>query len=248
MARKKKPSSGPSNAYLLSFGDTMTTLLAFFIVLNSLAEDQTGANLHSGTGSFAQAMTAIGGGGSVPGNRGKTVVRQNAPMPDYVVPDPDGERSETGAAGPDDNPNELRVIDRDDDDFQRMMDEMSRLAEIDKKTSVTGEAVFDYFNRLNREAPLLSQEYRDAMTNVIPLLHQSQYEVMLIVWATTPGRKAWTRATEQASAITEELASMARLSEQQRGQLRGVAKPWFDKKAKRPVLSVIARRVTTANF
>ena len=248
MARKKKPSAGPSNAYLLSFGDTMTTLLAFFIVLNSLAEDQTGANLHSGTGSFAQAMTSLGGGGSVPGNRGKTVVRQEAPMPDYVVPDPDGQQSETGNAGPDDNPNDLRVIDRDRDDFERMMDEMSRLAELDKKTAVKGEAVFDYFRRLNSEAPLLSQEYRDEMTNVIPLLHQKQYEVVLIVWATTPGRKAWQRATEQASAIAEELATMARLSEKQRGQLRGIAKPWFDQDAKRPVLSVIARRVSTTNL
>ncbi|MCA9059275.1 MAG: hypothetical protein KDA85_12285, partial [Planctomycetaceae bacterium] len=33
------PSFGPSQAYLLSFGDTMTALLAFFIVLNSLAKE-----------------------------------------------------------------------------------------------------------------------------------------------------------------------------------------------------------------
>ena len=50
MARKKEPDKGPSQAYLISFGDTMTTLLAFFIVLCSMAEDQTGANLYSGNG------------------------------------------------------------------------------------------------------------------------------------------------------------------------------------------------------
>ena len=55
MAKKqKRVPSGPSNAYLVSFGDTMTALLAFFIVLNSLATEQTGANLYSGTGSFVQ--------------------------------------------------------------------------------------------------------------------------------------------------------------------------------------------------
>ena len=37
MARcKENCPSGPNNAYLISFGDTMTALLAFFIVLNSL--------------------------------------------------------------------------------------------------------------------------------------------------------------------------------------------------------------------
>ncbi|MEZ6064742.1 MAG: flagellar motor protein MotB [Planctomycetaceae bacterium] len=57
---KKRPSSGASNAYLISFGDTMTALLAFFIVLNSLAEEQTGAKLHRGTGSFVQALNNMG--------------------------------------------------------------------------------------------------------------------------------------------------------------------------------------------
>ena len=52
--------SGINKSYLVSFGDTMTALLAFFIVLNSLAEDQTGANLHSGTGSFAVAISGYG--------------------------------------------------------------------------------------------------------------------------------------------------------------------------------------------
>ena len=52
MARKQKaPGAGPNMAYLMSFGDTMTTLLAFFIVLNSLAKEQTGAKLYAGTGS-----------------------------------------------------------------------------------------------------------------------------------------------------------------------------------------------------
>ena len=52
MARKKKLPEPPSKAYLISFGDTMTALLAFFIVLNSLAQEQTGAKLHAGTGSL----------------------------------------------------------------------------------------------------------------------------------------------------------------------------------------------------
>ena len=70
MAKKQKPEmDGPSNAYLMSFGDTMTTLLAFFIVLNSLAAEQTGANLHSGTGSFIQTTRSMGLAGTFKGKR-----------------------------------------------------------------------------------------------------------------------------------------------------------------------------------
>ncbi|MCP4857370.1 MAG: hypothetical protein GY903_23045, partial [Fuerstiella sp.] len=47
---------GPNQSYLISFGDTMTALLAFFIILNTLAEEQTGANLHAGTGSFMESV------------------------------------------------------------------------------------------------------------------------------------------------------------------------------------------------
>jgi flagellar motor protein MotB len=54
--RKKPDDGGPSKAYMLSFGNMMTAQLAFFIVLNSLAQDQTGANLHAGTGSFVRSL------------------------------------------------------------------------------------------------------------------------------------------------------------------------------------------------
>lgn len=64
MARQEKPEDpGPSKLYLLSFGDTMTTLLAFFIILCSMADDQSGANLYSGTGSFVNAFDGAGGAG-----------------------------------------------------------------------------------------------------------------------------------------------------------------------------------------
>ena len=74
MSRKQKPPpSKPSKAYLVSFGDTMTALLAFFIVLNSFAKDQTGANMHSGTGSFVNAMSTSGLPGHYPGDRSDLV-------------------------------------------------------------------------------------------------------------------------------------------------------------------------------
>ena len=93
MSRKKKaPPAPPSKAYLVSFGDTMTALLAFFIVLNSFAKDQTGANMHSGTGSFVNAVSSIGLPGVSPGNRSHLVVEKKAAAPIYAVSDPDKDR------------------------------------------------------------------------------------------------------------------------------------------------------------
>ena len=87
MAKKPKaPDSGPSNAYLLSFGDTMTALLAFFIVLNSLAEEQSGANLYAGSGSFVQTTASFRAPGSATGDTQKTAVPLKAPSPLYMVP------------------------------------------------------------------------------------------------------------------------------------------------------------------
>ena len=81
MAKKKKaPPSGPSKAYLVSFGDTMTALLAFFIVINSLAQEQTGANLYSGTGSFVSAIGAIGFAGAAPSDRSQYIHKKDAPV------------------------------------------------------------------------------------------------------------------------------------------------------------------------
>ena len=83
--RKKRESSAPSKAYLVSFGDTMTALLAFFIVLNSLAKEQTGANMHSGTGSFVNAFSSTGLPGHLSGSRSSDVIQQEAQKPIYAI-------------------------------------------------------------------------------------------------------------------------------------------------------------------
>ena len=91
MARKlKPPPDKPSKAYLVSFGDTMTALLAFFIVLNSFSKEQTGANMYSGTGSFRNAIAAIGVSGGELGDKSKLVIPKEAPSPIYAVPNDKG--------------------------------------------------------------------------------------------------------------------------------------------------------------
>lgn len=244
MAKKKKaPPKGAGNAYLISFGDTMTTLLAFFIVLNSLAEDQTGMNLYQGTGSFSRAMNSFGLTGNLPGKRGKQVAQLEAPAPDYVVGDRDNSESHQSATGPDENPNDLRVIDREAEDFQRFVTEIARLSEVEPLPDTQGEAVFDFFNKLNRKPPHLTPAYQEGMSHALPLLHRSSYRTEVIVWSTSPSRSAWMRATDLAEQIVQELAQMANLTPLDRGRLIGLARPWIDSKAKRPTLSVVVRRV-----
>lgn len=244
MARKKLPPKGPNNAYLLSFGDTMTTLLAFFIVLNSLAEDQTGANLHTGTGSFSRAMNSFGLAGNMPGEHGRLVVKHSAPAPDYVVPDPEGRDPEQAATGPDDNSNQLRVIDRDVDDFERFMSEMSRLSDVQSQAKTKGEAVFDYFNAIGKQAPILTAAYQEAMGDYLPLLHRAGYRIQVIVWATSPSKSAWSRAAKQAHAVGLEMAQMGNLAASQQANLICTARPWIDPDAQRPVLSVVVQRTS----
>ncbi|MEM7314428.1 MAG: flagellar motor protein MotB [Planctomycetota bacterium] len=244
MAKKKKPPpSGPSNAYLMSFGDTMTTLLAFFIVLNSLAQDQTGANLHAGTGSFMKTLASGGMQTNLIEDRQKSLIKMDNTRPLYVVPDEENREPDGSSLGPDDKDDGVRVIDREKEDFERFVNELKKLSEMKEQPDVLGEAVFDYFNRLGKEGPLLTEEYRAALAEVIPLLYQPNYLVEVIVWATTPKTSAWKRAAIQADTITSEIAKLGALNPRQKKRLRGTAKLWFDKDAKRPVVSIVTRKM-----
>ena len=240
MPKKRKKPSGPSNAYLLSFGDTMTTLLAFFIVLNSLSRDQTGANLHAGTGSFMKAVSSAGLQSNFSDKRGRHAASMKSPSPLYIVPSDD--ESDSSSLGPDENDDGARIIDRQQEDFERFMNELEKLAEMKEEPNVRGESVFDYFTKLGDSSPRLTESYRSAVSQIIPLLHQPDYQVEVIVWATTPKASAWKRAAKIAHEIGEEITEMGRLDSKQRLRIQTTAKPWFDKDAKRPIVTFITRR------
>jgi len=239
MARKKKPPpDGPSRAYLISFGDTMTALLAFFIVLNSLAKEQTGANLHSGSGSFVRALSGLGMPGML-GKRAERVNQMDHISPFYTVDDPEGRAREGSPKGPDDEDNGVRVIDREQEDFERFVFEMERLYSVESFPKAKGQIVFDSFDRFPTEPPFLTQERRTLCGEVLPLLRSDQYRVDLTVWATTPSVTAWTRAANQAGSLRRELVTVARLSEKQQSRLTCVAKTWPFRDEKRPVMSIV---------
>ncbi len=247
MARKKKPPSGPNNSYLLSFGDTMTTLLAFFIVLNSLAQEQTGANLYEGTGSFVRALNSFGLTGSVPGGRQKTAVPRKETAPKYVVPNNSAQGPDRDAFGPDETHDEGRIIDREREDFERFVIELQKLSEMTETPGVRGEAVFDYFDVLQSNPPLLSPAYRRAMGQILPLLFDAKHRVEVVVWSTSPAPSALERAARQSHQLAIELAELGRLDEVQKSRLVTTARLWIDSEAKRPVVSVITRKLGPHN-
>ena len=243
MARKQKPEDPPpSKAYLVSFGDTMTTLLAFFIVLCSLAEEQTGANLYRGTGSFVDAMEAHGLPGIFLSETTTNAIDRLHTNPLYVAPDLEGKPPESNPTGPDVE-NGLRSIDRASEVFQRFLNEVERSLEVRKLRESRGEVVFDYFNQLPRQSPLLDGVYADELSRVLPTLSRPNYEVDLIVWATTPSPTAWNLAINRATTIVDELAVLANLRPEQLARINAMGKPWRYSDLKRPVLTVIVRRL-----
>ena len=229
MARKKKaPDSGPSNAYLMSFGDTMTALLAFFIVLNSLAKEQTGANLHAGTGSFVSAVSSMGLPGTLSTDNSRNAIQFDEPSPFYTIESAEGEEG-----------NELRIIDREKEEFQRMLNELERFYKVDNLPSTRAAVVFDVFQKLAEAPNPLSTNARRMLNRTRPMLSRPAYEIELVVWATTPSQTAWLRAFEQAKQLKAQFASEAGLTDDQSSRIRPVARSWSFSNEKRPVMSVV---------
>lgn len=240
--KRKPPAEGPSKAYLMSFGDTMTTLLAFFIVLNAFSQEQTGANMHSGTGSFVQSLNSHGLPGSEPSKRTRNAIARNASSPLYIVADPENRPPANHAAGPDDNENGIRVIDREQDQFERFMTEMERLHSSSELPATRGEAAFDFFEPLLPGPNLLSSQFDEALVDILPMMHQSEYTVRVVVWATTPSPTAWTRATQRSRRIADQLAGVAGLTGQDKYRVRAQGQPWIDSVVKRPVWSIVVQK------
>jgi len=241
MARCKCPSFGANQSYLLSFGDCMTALLAFFIVLNSMAEEQSGAALYAGTGSFNAALNSHGLPGLFSGERSKQVMQQNDVAPMYMVGDPDQEEIGSGV-GPDENDNGGRIIDREQEQFSRFLEEVRRVSSLRKMPDIQSEVSLDVLGPLPTEGTLLSPELRETLAQVRSALSKPDRAIEITVWATTPSQTAWTRAVEQASTIRTEAISYLNLDEAQQQRITAVGRTWISSSLKRPSVSVCLRR------
>lgn len=263
MAKKKKcPPPGPNMSYMISFGDTMTALLAFFIVLNSMAEEQSGAALHAGTGSFVTATSSFGLPGAFSDGRSKQAFQLTAPAPSYVASDPTGQTEPGPGRGPHDEDDGQRVIDLQKENFHRMLNEIEQnaITKLAPVASIKGEVNFDVLGSLPHSGPIMNKDIEAAVKGVARMLRQPAHEVELTVWCTTPAEKSWKRAIRQAIQVRQETIELLKLSPAQQQKLTAVARPWpwsdlepnttgltdaeieeMDTKVPRPAMSVTVR-------
>ena len=264
MAKKKCPSPGPNMSYMISFGDTMTALLAFFIVLNSMAEDQSGANLHAGTGSFVSATSNKGLPGAHNNNRSRQITQHLAVAPAYIAADPTGRTEPGNGAGPHDEDSNGRVIDFQKDNFQRFLTEAEKMSKLESATAIDAEIFTDVLGVLPHNGPLMNEDIAAVVKGVAKMLRQPNREVELTVWCTAPAEAAWTRAVRQASQLRDEAIKLLKLPLNQQAKLTAVARPWpwssptpateglselekekTDRRVLRPAMSVTVRVTST---
>ena len=243
MARKKKaPPDGPSNAYLISFGDTMTALLAFFIVINSLAQEQTGANLYTGTGSFVNALSTGGLPASHTSNASKNPFQKLNPGPLYVVNDSPDKTSGRIGSGPDEEKDPTRVVDRERDMLRRFLIEMENLADVKSIPNSTGQVVFDFFEPIQDSTPMVSENSLGVFRQAVSKATSSKYKIDIIVWARTPGIPSWRRAAKQAAALRDDMIERLGVPPALKKAVTSTGKPWFFAKERRPRFSISVQK------
>jgi hypothetical protein len=241
--KKKKPPAGPNMGYLVSFGDTMTALLAFFIVLVSLSKEQTGANLYSGSGSFSKALRGYGLPGKFDSERSNRAFDLNETSPLYVVDDPDNpDKSKTGA-GPDAEANQQRVIDREAEDFQRFLYEIEHAFGIQQKQQVSHSMVFDLFDPVGSGEDPLPQSVHTILTDSIPLIFSDRYRIEMILWPKVPSPSVIRSNAVRAKEIREYVTMRYGLNEQQQSRISSVCRPWLYSDVKRPTISIVVSKL-----
>lgn len=249
MSRKQKaPPEKPSKAYLVSFGDTMTALLAFFIVLNSFAKEQTGANMYSGTGSFMNSMSSIGLSGGSLVDRSARVVQKKAPSPIYAVSSPDPEKDPKKRLGPDEDPDNQRVIDRQIENFKRFLTDVEKDFDVDELPPTKSQLVFDSFEKFRKpeqnqvHLPLQKNAIQTA-SEAIMRLGREDFRMEIIVWADMPGKVSLVRSMETAAAVHNQIDSIFNLTDAQRSRFTVSSKPWLFADALRPKMSIVISKL-----
>lgn len=240
---KKKPiePSAPSKAYLVSFGDTMTALLAFFIVLNSLAQEQTGANMYSGTGSFVNSFASSGLPGGMPLNRSKDMLQQESQMPIYALSD--NMDQNLGKVGPDDVDEKQRIIDRDNEQFQKFLSEINDTLDLKSSAELTNQLVFDSFEPFDRGTGGLSKHAIQLLSEAFARLRRPNVQVEIIVWANIPSQKNLASKLDRTLKVREEVESRFSVNPKDKRRISYRTKPWLFSDAKRPIISIVVSEV-----
>ncbi|OYP32298.1 flagellar motor protein MotB [Rhodopirellula sp. MGV] len=243
MSKKKKPPpSAPSKAYLVSFGDTMTALLAFFIVLNSLAKEQTGANMYAGTGSFVNAFTTSGKPGRLGGDRSADVIQGEANKPLYALAENLDKNEKQENVGPDENNNNERVVDRDREQFQKFLNDLEEKIDLKTLPQIEGQVVFDSFQPADPKTGKLSLHATQLISEAIAKMRDEKMVMEIVLWADMPKASSLKRTLDKSAAMRKEIESTFWMDQSTRSRIKYRVKPWLFADAKRPYLSVILGR------
>jgi hypothetical protein len=245
---KKGGHGGPDSlAWMMSYADMATILLAMFIVLSTFAKDQSGISLYYGTGSFRAAVTTFGLPGLMPNS--SQVVSLNAPGPQHTLPPRDDSESgedrhvakdSQNLGVPESAPD--RIIDGEEENFQRFLSEMDRHFRTAKLPRQGGQTAIDFYEKLGKKAPFLSAAQQEQLAPLLPLLRKPGYRMEVVVWAGTPSDTAIARSALEAADVASELAGNAGLDGEARARLVGVGQSWPYRDVQRPVMSVIVTR------
>jgi hypothetical protein len=225
-----------THAWMLSYADMATILLAMFIVLSTLGKDQTGVSLQRATGSFANALRSYG----LPGlfSSSPNPMPLAGPMPRYLYAPSDSSLDRSNPV----DPRPKRVIDGDEENLQRFLEEIQRQFSCVRRPRPAGQVIIDLYQPLQKSPPYLMPRHNQALLQIAPLLQRSNYRLDLVVWAATPSPTAWTRAINQAVLAAEEFAAGAGLDEEARGRLMPLGQPWRYRDVRRPVMSLVLTR------
>ncbi len=237
MMRRKKPANRLNKSHMISYGGMLTAFLACFIVLNSLAEDQTGAKLQAGTGSFNDALGSFG----LPDAADSGVeqpIQYVAPGLQYILPAP-------AEADTEHDEERNQIVDREENDYQRFLIELGRMSQVEQLPAIEGDVSFDCFESLNDDDQPIPPSLWESANNLRPLFDQQDYEIELTVWAATPSQSAWTRAAEQAVTLRDTIAARLQLSEEAVARFQAVSRPWLYSNLDRPTASLTVRRLGT---
>lgn len=215
----------------------MTALLAFFIVLNSLAKEQTGANLYAGTGSFVNAFTGAGTPGHLTGKRSQQLIQQEAQKPIYALAE--NMNNPESNKGPDEENNQQRAIDREKEQFQKFLHELENQLDLESLPPVENQVVFDSFEPSDPATGKLSMHAVQLISEAVAKLRNSDASLEIVLWADLPSASSLNRKLEKSRQLREEIERTFWMRKTEKAKIRYRVKPWLFADAKRPYLSVI---------
>ena len=216
----------------------MTALLAFFIVLNSLATEQTGVNIYSGTGSFIRATDALGVPGIFEKNLSRNAIQLEESAPAYLVPTDSQQRGN----GPDDEDDGMLVRDWELQNFERALIELDRFHHASDHEESVGEVAFDRLSPLNLSEDLLDAEMRELLRQIAPSVRSDDTQLEFIVWTPTPAISAWQRSALLATKLRSQSIEYLQLHQKRRQRVRSSSQQWSHANVQRPAVSVIVRK------